>query len=78
MFKRFRDFAGCDTKTHPGQPIHCDRDFDVWQDKSGEFVVYPKAGEPMKFPTMEKASNYAFAELKAEATAAQADPPHQP
>lgn len=66
MFKRYADFSG--SLNHPGQPVHCDHDFDVWQDGDGEFFVITQGGERVKFPTIQSANLFASAEVAAEST----------
>lgn len=56
MFKTFSDFAlAHGTAAHPGQPLHCDRGFDVWAGPNGTVYVIQADGTKKSFPSVAEA-----------------------
>lgn len=57
MFKTFADFSKVSqhSPAHPGQPVHCDRGFDVWQTQSGQLFVIAADGSKQPVPSVAEA-----------------------
>lgn len=59
MFKKYADFSAVHgTKTHPGQPLHCDDGFDVFPHEKGA-ALHPTKGEPITFGSVAEAVKHA-------------------
>jgi len=82
MFKHYFHFSKhdpADPADHPGQPVHSDIGFDVWQ-KAGDFLLHPlkEGAEPLKFPTLQAAIDHARQSIAAQPKAAPPAPPAPP
>lgn len=57
MFKLFSSFSNIDAASaaHPGQPVHCDRGFDVWGGPNGTVFVIQADGTQKPFASVAEA-----------------------